>query len=465
MTRPLFAKNGNGWIIFLATIASCYVAFYNNFPLVYSDTGTYLDSGFKGIVPPDRPIFYGLFMRHVSLAETLWLVVLAQAWLTCWLLHRVLGIFIKGIQRNVALIGIIVLITLTTGYSYNVSILLPDIFATIGFLCLLVLLYSKELNKLQIVFVSVIFVFSISMHNSNLPIYFLLFAGLGIHLLWRRRKKKEVQMNPFRLVLASGLFGLTLLLIPAVNYSYDGEFRYSKGSHVFLFNHMIEIGAVKLYLEDNCDKNDYAICQYKDELNWNFMWDYYGPLYKTGGWEKNKEDFDAINRGIMTTPKYWPLLIQKTATYTTKQFFRFETKLQTVEINGPPHLQMERYLPNSTREYLASKQLKKEYDLFMLNRVEGVIVFLSIIICLLALILDRRFKLLHRGLKALISISLVYGAINAMVCANLSTVDDRYQNRWVWLLVVFTVLVFIDLYSKRSEIVEQWKKFHSGGIA
>lgn len=459
--RPIFKNTGNGWIIFLATVASCFVAFYNDFPLVYSDTGTYLQTGFKGIVPPDRPIFYGLFMRHISLAETLWLVVFVQAWLTSWLLHGVIGIVVTGIKRNIIYIASMLLIIMVTGYSYNVSILIPDIFVTIAFLSLLVLLYSKELNNIQTVFVSLIFVLSICMHNSNLPIFLLLFLGLGIHYFIRWRRKKEVQLQFFRLILASGLYGLALLIIPTVNYSYDGEFRYSKGSHVFLFNHMIEIGAAQDYLDDNCGKKNYAICQYKDDLNWNFMWDYNSPLYKSGGWEKNEKDFNEINNGIMSTPKYWPLLIQKTTTYTTKQFFRFDTRLQKVEVNNAPHAQIREFFPKSDREFLSSKQLKGEMNLFMLNRVEGVVIFFCMVVCALVLILDKRFKLLHQGLKALISMSLVFGVVNSLVCANLSIVDDRFQNRWVWFLVVLTILIFIDLYSKRAIVAGQWKKIRS----
>ncbi|MDB2657421.1 hypothetical protein N9Y60_05120 [Crocinitomicaceae bacterium] len=61
LIRPLFKTTGNGWIIFLATIVSCFAGFYNDFPLVYTDTGTYLETGFKGFVAPDRPIFTGCF--------------------------------------------------------------------------------------------------------------------------------------------------------------------------------------------------------------------------------------------------------------------------------------------------------------------------------------------------------------------------------------------------------------------
>lgn len=67
--------------IFIVAVLLCYMGFYNRFPLVYSDTDSYMEMGFNNHVLPDRPITYGLFLRHVSLSESLWLVVFAQGFL------------------------------------------------------------------------------------------------------------------------------------------------------------------------------------------------------------------------------------------------------------------------------------------------------------------------------------------------------------------------------------------------
>jgi hypothetical protein len=42
-------------------------AFYNGYPLLYSDTSTYLASGFELQTPVDRPITNGIFLRIFSL--------------------------------------------------------------------------------------------------------------------------------------------------------------------------------------------------------------------------------------------------------------------------------------------------------------------------------------------------------------------------------------------------------------
>ena len=76
-------------------------AFANKYPFLYSDTCTYLDGGFDHQVNNMRPITYGLFMRHVSLLESLWLVVFVQALMVSWLIHLFFATFSKT-RRGIA---------------------------------------------------------------------------------------------------------------------------------------------------------------------------------------------------------------------------------------------------------------------------------------------------------------------------------------------------------------------------
>jgi hypothetical protein len=51
-------------------------AFWNGFPFIYPDIGTYLGSGFIPEMPIDRPIAYGLFIFATSLGGlSLWLTI------------------------------------------------------------------------------------------------------------------------------------------------------------------------------------------------------------------------------------------------------------------------------------------------------------------------------------------------------------------------------------------------------
>ena len=83
-------------IILFGTFILLAVALFNGYPLVYSDSGTYIKSGIEGFVPPDRPIIYGLFIAFFSFEYSLWLVILAQNLLTAFVLFEVFK-FLKGL--------------------------------------------------------------------------------------------------------------------------------------------------------------------------------------------------------------------------------------------------------------------------------------------------------------------------------------------------------------------------------
>ncbi|MEZ4979591.1 MAG: hypothetical protein R2772_09875 [Chitinophagales bacterium] len=72
----------------LGPLLLLFPAFYNGYPLVYSDTGTYIQSGMEMLIPNDRPIFYGLFIRIFSLGFSLWLVIYIQALISFYCLFK-----------------------------------------------------------------------------------------------------------------------------------------------------------------------------------------------------------------------------------------------------------------------------------------------------------------------------------------------------------------------------------------
>jgi hypothetical protein len=82
--------------ILITSVVLMYAGFNNFYPLLYSDTGTYIRSGFTGTIPIDRPIFYGIFLRHTSLATSLWYVIFMQGVLLSSLIFFVTREFFKN---------------------------------------------------------------------------------------------------------------------------------------------------------------------------------------------------------------------------------------------------------------------------------------------------------------------------------------------------------------------------------
>ncbi len=63
----------------LAATSLVWPALWNGYPLVYSDTGTYLSQAIERYLGWDRPIFYSLFLLPLHLTLTTWPVIAVQA--------------------------------------------------------------------------------------------------------------------------------------------------------------------------------------------------------------------------------------------------------------------------------------------------------------------------------------------------------------------------------------------------
>ena len=158
-------------ILGTGTLILLIIGLYNGFPLVYSDTGTYIYSGFDKFIPNDRPITYGLFLRFFCFNYSLWFVILVQNFLTSFVIYETLKMFkIKNLNFVLLFIGILTFLMLFTGISWYSNQIMPDFFTPLIILliCLLVLGENQSLFK-KIIF-SIILIYSLTTHFSNLLI-------------------------------------------------------------------------------------------------------------------------------------------------------------------------------------------------------------------------------------------------------------------------------------------------------
>jgi len=450
------SKNRNIALILFGAVILCYIGFANHYPLVYPDTGTYLHSGFSGEVPNDRTIFYGLFARHISLASSPWLIIFTQGALLSYLLFRSFSLFFSGNKRNFLFIITVTFLTLTTGLSYNVSILLPDIFPAITVLCLIQLLLNTNLTRFELVFVSVLFVFSITVHLSNIPILFILL----LILLWLRFKKYHKQnnstLNGNRLLICVGLFIGSLILIPSGHYLFGRKFQLSNGSHVFMLNHMREVGILRDYLDEACDEEEYQICDHLESLDGDFMWDQNSALYKTGGWEANKDEYNRILGGIILTPKYFVLLAQKAVEYSFKQYFTFGISVCGPQLGGSaPDGQIAWRFNDTLGEYHASLQNLAKLEFGITNTIQEFVVLFSLVFLLFILLNKSRFRKLDPRIQWILVIVFTHSIISAVLCSNLATVDPRFQNRIIWMLPLLSFIIIVQ-HLEKDNLVKKW---------
>ena len=107
-------------------------AFYNGYPLVYSDTGSYMFGGMDLVLPKDRPIMYGLFIHFFSLNFSLWMVICAQALIVFFVLWQVFKLAANSPVSKRFFILSMALLSWFTGLGWYTSQLMPDIFTIIS---------------------------------------------------------------------------------------------------------------------------------------------------------------------------------------------------------------------------------------------------------------------------------------------------------------------------------------------
>jgi len=433
--------------IFVGALILSLIPLYNGYPLVYSDTGTYIHSGFSKTVPMDRPITYGLFLYYSSLKMSTWLVVIIQNFLTSFVLFRVVRLFTKSQKGYFSFYGIISFLTFFTAIGWYSGQLMPDFLAPIMILSLVLLWKEKQQKPLNLILLSLIFLFSVLVHFSHL-----LIASMLITIVTSLHFLRPQLITVKRWLFAPLLIILGWLILPTMNYMIDDEFKISKGSHVFFISHLNDTGLLKTILDNYCPTDEFSdvkLCDYKDSLPHDaasFIWST-DILENTGGWEGSKKEYDKIIRLSFTQPRYLLNNISKSFLYGMIQLTKNKIGegLSPYTEHSAPYGQIHWRFNHEVNNYMMSRQNKYngfELDLKLLNQVHLFILILSFLACIY-LFTNRRWSKLSKNAQFLLLFIIAGILINSMVTAGLNTPYDRYQARVVWLLPFALLLLLV----------------------
>lgn len=401
---------------------------YNGYPLINSDDGTYIHSGFIPFIPDDRPIVYGLLLRIFSLnGVSLWLAVISQAIVVSWLL---LKIIFKNVHYKKYLVAIIIytLLAFCTSLSWITSEIIPDVCTPIVLMAMYVLLIGGE-SKLNYVLLCAVFLVASGTHMSH----FMIFMGVMVLIfLFRKSFFSKEQLK--YVVKTLGILVLLSVVATVVNSSV-----YSKSKHVFLMGAMLDKGILKTYLDDNCRKNNYKLCKHKDSLgtdpNW-FLWDSYSPLYEEGGWAATKTEYSSIINDVFSTPKYLAMFAKSSVKDSWRQLLDFKIGDGNFPFKTGSHVYyaVKNHVPNDEHAYVNAWQHQELIipELAIPNKIIYAVVIVSAII--LALIILFKRKSLSLSVSFFIFLSIILIIINVWNCATFAQVNGRYSCRVMWLL-------------------------------
>ncbi len=431
------------FILFVVLGALCLMldAFYNGYPLVYSDTSTYLASGFELQTPVDRPITYGLFIRLTSLnGLTLWTVIFVQSLLLSYLVFLLIKHFSEEKPYLLKGLLIVLFLSLFTGISWSASQLIADIFTPIALLSLSLILFG-DITKRTRILLSLLYLITVSMHVSHVMLFSLL---LIISYLLKRLLVQKEQMKLLRLRI-----GLLLLLTVSAILTMGSAI--SKSKDVFMMGAMVEQGITKKYLDDNCAMKHYKICAYKDSLPKTlnaFVWDTNSVFYKTGGWSaENRSEYHDIIMSTFTQPKYIKLHIIASIKAAAQQLLSFGIGDGNGKFSNGTVLygRIGKYVDRDLSDYAASKQNQSGFPAIAVwNKLYDITIAVSVI-CLLLILIAKRKRIPYQLNPILIILS-VGIVLNAWDTATFSCVAERFGCKMMWLIPFMLVLTLYSLF-------------------
>lgn len=439
----------NLFFYFLSLIAFLWMAIQNGYPIVYPDAGAYIASGCMGTVPVDRPIMYGLFVRHISMLYSLWFVAILQGIIAIYLIvltMKMLQIEIK----SYCLFFICLIVSTITTCGYYIGQIMPDIFSAYMWWALgLIILSEKRLN-ISAIFLYIIVVFSSITHFSNL--LGLIIFSVAIFFIFLLKGNKNIAKKLFIIPFFS------IITVLTINFALEKKLFLSKSPSVFFTAKLCSTGILKDYLAENCNRNQYRLCSYQEILPnslEDFMWGDKSIIEKLRTIDNLsydnesislEKDFGKLNRDILSDKKYRArfLKIWLNAVY-----------FQSVNYDAgvlPAYLEGSSLFPMITWHYKAdvdayrkSKQSIGTMDFSIINHIQNYSVIISMIYILIFLIIGIKNRLNFSNIL-LLSIVILFGyIINIFICEFFSTLSSRFSGRMIWL---FPLIVIIDIYHK-----------------
>ncbi len=363
MTAPRIKFN-RVLLILIITIILLYSAFYNGYPLVTSDSGAYIGSGFKGWIPADRPIFYGLFVRHMSLASSLWFTIIVQSIIMSFVIWQTINLFINKREKEYQYLFLVLILATFSSISWFTSQIMPDIFVGIGFLALLLILL-KQSSLITTIFNSIVLLISCLCHNSNMLIFsFLILAILIYSIISKSFTKGILKFNRYGLAVLIILS--SWLATPLINYSLSDKFEISGSPHVFLLAKNIENGIIDRYLDENCDK--YIEKKFNDTTDFFIVINH----------SKKNIDIAGFSKNSGTIVHQWDFTGQKNQKFKIKKknnYYKIISSYSGMHLDAIYDSVLSNYritqMPSSDRESQLFKLIPSDKDsssFFLLNK-------------------------------------------------------------------------------------------------
>jgi hypothetical protein len=420
--------------VVVASVLLVWPGFWNGYPLIFADTGTYIGQALLIYLGWDRPPFYSLFLFATHWRLSLWGPMLAQGLVVAHLLGVTLRVL--GRPSPWLLVAVAFALSVLTGLPWLAAQLIPDVFTGVVVLALWLLGFkAASLSAAERLWLLLLAAATIACHQSHLPLALgLAFCGAAMLLVWRGARLAFVGAARMAFPVAVAAAALV-----AVNLAGHGRASLSPFGSVFLAARLIYDGPGMDMLRRTCPDAGWRVCPFLDRLGPHhdaFLWEPASPLHsELGGPKVWAAEASAI---VSATLRDAPGTVARAVAGNTLEQFRLLDTGDGVEpwpgVLGPEPL-IARFFPHELGRFLAGRQqrgllIQDAQAIAPLHRdaaLGGLLVLLA-----LPLLLRSRLGLAGVALAVLV---LAAGIGNAAITGGLSGPAVRYQARLAWLFV------------------------------
>ncbi|MEO3474734.1 hypothetical protein AAFN86_22915 [Roseomonas sp. CAU 1739] len=414
-------------------------ALLNGYPLVFIDSVSYLGQTLFPEWPWDKTPVYGAFLHLFHWGWSLWPPVLAQV----VILSHLLWLTQRAMRGEATVAGHLLLcggLAVLTSAPWFAVTLMPDVFAGIAPLCLLLLGFARDrLTLAEAVWLVLLGAVAVAAHLSHLPTALALVVFIGI------AARGVVPALRAALPVAIAMGGLV-----AVNAWATGRPTLSPNGAVFLLARLQADGPAAATIRAHCPRAGWHLCGFVDRLPMDsdtFLWDAQSPPNRTlagqpipmGGMRLAPEAQDII----AATLREHPLEVaQAMARNTLMQARMFEVgdTLGNRHLAASARRAVARLPASELEAFDDAAQMRGELPMMAQSLLAPQV---PVVLACLALVLVALLRAAWRRDRAVAGMllgMLVAIAVNAFATGALSLPADRYQARIIWLLPLAAAL-------------------------
>lgn len=365
-------------------------------------------------------------------------LVLVQAGCVAFLLVQAQASFAPRAGQAARLLAVAA-VSVFTGAAWYASTAMPDIFAGIAILAIVLLVVHIDRLALPARIALVLLIaLAITVHASHVPIALALLPLGALAYAWTAPGNPRRLLAVLPWLAAPMLLGMGALL--ASSLVGFGEASLVPKRYPLTLARSIEDGPGLWYLQGSCGSERYAICEiYGEDIPSDmddFLWGPNGVRMRAtpGQMERIRaEEMTIVRRAAAAYPLAQAGLVAK----------NFGSQLWFMGLSG---LQLGNAVVEEPGGQTGVKRVGPDRP--VVRKVAEVLNYLMFFGSVAFLAWNRR-RLTHAELAA-VGLVIAGLLINAAVCGILSAVVDRYQGRVAWVLPAVTLTIWLRLRAERD---------------